>query len=312
MGKARTPTGSRPPEGRTMSTTATKTAHRRSTPAPQAKAGATRARILGRYLAVSSGQEREVAWIALPDGGAVVVDYRRNPVGDGRLVARLAPDEPVENARVVCGLYLAGESRGRCRSVSRHDFDVAEHPAAEESLSAEKLCDAEGYVYRLREVTTASATLELRWTRSCSPGGDDHFETVFLRDLVGSLQAYEPALSLTLNALADCAAKRSTSRLRKELDRLAKSPIVLNRQLRHEVQRRVERGEVSMNEIAIRCGRVRRGSRNNGSGDTTWLARRIGEKPDPITKKPTPWIHTEVLAIIARDGLGISPREAEL
>jgi hypothetical protein len=28
--------------------------------------------------------------------------------------------------------------------------------------------------------------------------------------------------------------------------------------------------------------------------------------------RPTPWVHSDVLALIARDGLGISPREVEL
>jgi hypothetical protein len=135
---------------------------------------------------------------------------------------------------------------------------------------------------------------------------------VTLRDLVGSVQAYEPARALTLNALAGCAKGRSTQRLRKELARLAEGPIVLNKQLRNEVQRRVQSGEVSMSEIAIRCGRVRRDTRGNGSGESTWLARRIGEKPEAGVQKPTPWIHSDVLALIARDGLGINPSEVEL
>jgi hypothetical protein len=283
-----------------------------------AKVGATRARILGRYLAVDSKQEREVARIALPDGGAVVVDYRRKPIGDGRLVAQLAPDEPAENAQIVCDLYLADKSRGRCRSLSPQDFQVAEQsavsasPRGEQSRSAGKLCDAEGYVYRLREVPTDAGAFELRWTRSHSPSREDRFETVTLRDLVGSVQAYEPARALTLNVLAGCAKGCSTQRLRKELARLAEGPIVLNKQLRNEVQRRVQSGEVSMSEIAIRCGRVRRDSRGKGSGEGTWLARRIGEKPEAGAQKPTPWIHSDVLALIARDGLDINPSEVEL
>jgi hypothetical protein len=123
-------------------------------------------------------QQREVARIALPDGGAVVVDYRSKPLGDGRVVAQLAPDEPAVNAQVVCDLYLADESRGRCRSVSPWDFKVAKQPAVsasppgERSPSAGKLCDTEGYVYRLQEVATETGavraaldTFSLSWPR---------------------------------------------------------------------------------------------------------------------------------------------------
>jgi hypothetical protein len=319
MGKARARRALRTPEGRMMSTTTTRPRCRPTRPTRQAEAGVTRVRILGRYLTVGSKQQREVARVALPDGGAVVVDYRSRPArGDGRLVAQLAPDEPVENAQIICDLYLADESRGRCRPVSLQDFEVAEQPAAAASSpgqrppSAKKLHDAEGYVYRLHEVATETGMFELRWTRSHSPGCEDRFEAVTLRDLVGSVQAYEPARTLTLNALAGCAKGCSTHRLRNELARLAEGPIVLNRQLRSEVQRRVQSGEVSMSEIAMRCGRVRRDACGKGSGEGTWLARRIGEKPEAGAEKATPWIHSDVLALIARDGLGINPSEVEL
>ena len=67
-----------------------------------------------------------------------------------------------------------------------------------------------------------------------------------------------------------------------------------------------------MSEIAIRCGRVKRDQRGNVSGETSWLARRIGQLPDAGQSTPTPWISSDVLALIARDGLGLSPREVEL
>jgi hypothetical protein len=67
-----------------------------------------------------------------------------------------------------------------------------------------------------------------------------------------------------------------------------------------------------MSEIAIRCGRVKRDSRGNESGETSWLARRLGMLPEGGHETPTPWVHSDVLALIARRGLGISPREVEL
>jgi hypothetical protein len=67
-----------------------------------------------------------------------------------------------------------------------------------------------------------------------------------------------------------------------------------------------------MSEIAIRCGRIKRDGRGNESGETSWLARRLGLLPEGGHDAPTPWIHSEVLALIARDGIGVSPREVEL
>jgi hypothetical protein len=67
-----------------------------------------------------------------------------------------------------------------------------------------------------------------------------------------------------------------------------------------------------MSEIAIRCGRVKHDSRGNESGETSWLARRLGLLPEGGQSTPTPWIHSEVLGLIARQGLGMAPREVEL
>jgi hypothetical protein len=67
-----------------------------------------------------------------------------------------------------------------------------------------------------------------------------------------------------------------------------------------------------MSEIAMRCGRVKRDSAGNESGETSWLARRLGILPEGGRDTPTPWVHSDVLALIARLGLGISPREVEV
>jgi hypothetical protein len=50
----------------------------------------------------------------------------------------------------------------------------------------------------------------------------------------------------------------STCCLAAELTRLAESPIVLNRRLREAVALALAGGELSMSEIAMRCGRVKR------------------------------------------------------
>jgi len=104
----------------------------------------------------------------------------------------------------------------------------------------------------------------------------------------------------------------STTVLRAELERVLESPIVLNRGLREAVLARVRKGELSMSEIAIRCGRTKRDAAGNLSGETSWLARRLGLLPEGGKSEPTPWIHSDVLALIARSGLAIAPREVEL
>jgi hypothetical protein len=128
------------------------------------------------------------------------------------------------------------------------------------------------------------------------------------------LQDYEPMCSLTHSAIRFHGddVEVSTSVLAAELTRVRESPIVLNRRLREVVLAAVERETVSMSELAIRCGRTKSGCRGTESGDTSWLARRIGLMPESGQREPTPWIHSDVLALIARRGLGISPREVEI
>jgi hypothetical protein len=154
---------------------------------------------------------------------------------------------------------------------------------------------------------------ELRWSRhDCVEG--KHEEIVSVREVVGALESYEPVRALTLLALAEHGpnAGTSTTTLRSEFRRVLNSPIVLNRGLRGAVVGSVERGQLSMSEIAIRCGRVKRDRRGNESGETSWLGRRLGLLPEAGQERPTPWIHSDVLALIARRGLGVSPREVEL
>jgi hypothetical protein len=82
--------------------------------------------------------------------------------------------------------------------------------------------------------------------------------------------------------------------------------------LREAVTERVTRSELTMSEIAMRCGRVKRDQRGNVAGETSWLGRRIGLVPESGESAPRPWVHSDVLALIARDGLGTDPHEVEV
>jgi hypothetical protein len=137
---------------------------------------------------------------------------------------------------------------------------------------------------------------------------------VSVREAIEGMRSYEPVRTLTRLALATHARRRDVSIavLRLELERVLRSPIVLNCKLRETVLQMIGERGLSMSEIAIRCGRVKRDCAGNVSGETSWLARRLGLLPEGGRERPTPWIHSEVLALIARQGLGVSPREVEL
>jgi hypothetical protein len=146
------------------------------------------------------------------------------------------------------------------------------------------------------------------------PDPSEQARVVSVREAIAALQDYEPVRSRTVRALRahlhDPAV--SVAALRAELQRVDASRIVLNRALREAVLDAVGDGGLSMSEIALRCGRLKYDMRGNASGETSWLARRIGLVPESGRSQPTPWVHSEVLALIAREGLGISPREVEL
>jgi hypothetical protein len=135
---------------------------------------------------------------------------------------------------------------------------------------------------------------------------------VTLRTVVGALEAYEPARALTRIAVARPPDRAGSGILDRELRALERSPLVLNRALREAVHQRVRSGELSLSCVAARCGRAKRRATGLRIGDTTWLQRRLGALPEAGRSRPTPWIHTDVLALIARQGLGVEPREVEL
>jgi hypothetical protein len=251
----------------------------------------------------------------------LVIDRDAATGEDRRLVAHLACDEPAENAEIVCEHYLeAVRLRAhRCRAVVAADLTIdpladdqtpSDWPALQHACG-ERLRDCRGRSHRLELVQAGMSIPELRW---CRREGDAEVRVVSLREVLAALESYEPARTLTRSAVESHGDDPdvSVTTLRAELARVLHSPIVLNRGLRDAVAELLAREELSMSEIAIRCGRIKRDSRGNESGETSWLARRLGLLPEGGHDAPTPWIHSDVLALIARDGIGVSPREVEL
>jgi hypothetical protein len=257
----------------------------------------------------------------------LVVDRDAATLGDRRLVAHLDADEPAANAALVCERYLEGDpgERRRCRRVLPEDLVTS--PAAvraaacrvqdgwqgEPGRSETHCSDRHGRTYRLGLLPSDMSIPELRWLCDLGHERGEGPRPVKIREAVAALESYEP-VRLTLRALARHRddPSVSTAVLRSELELIQESPIVLNRRLRHAVLVAIEHQGLSMSEIAIRCGRVKRDSKGNESGETSWLARRLGILPEGGADRRTPWIHSDVLALIARHGLGISPREVEL
>lgn len=276
--------------------------------------------MLARYLD-PQGSAREVLVQPGFGGSALVVDRDLAHGADRRLLAHLAADEPPENAALVCQHYLEQVRRGPCRCRPLTDEDSRRAPFSElcefdsPSVVAEtELVDEQGRRYRLEALPGRMSIPELRWRLHPAIDAEDASSPVSVRDAVAQLQAYEPVRTVTVRALAasHSDSEISTTILRAELQRVLESPILLNRRLREVVLATIERQELSMSEIAIRCGRVKRDSAGNESGETSWLARRLGILPEGGRQAPTPWIHSDVLALIARRGLGVSPREVEL
>jgi hypothetical protein len=280
--------------------------------------------VLAQYTD-SDGRPHEIVLRAGAGGSLLVIDDAVT-VGDRRLVAHLAPDEPATNARVVCDHYLADARRG-CRPVTSADLEIIPHregdePYAEDSQGHDQaeapdrklLVDRHGRSYHLEPVPARKAISEMRW-QQYPPGvqaGPPRVLTV--RDVVAALESYEPVRTLTLQIVARHRrdARVSVSVLRSEIRRFCVSRFVLNRGVREAALATARADGLSLSEIARRCGRFKHDSRGNISGDNSWLSRRLGLMPEGGEDSPTPWVDSDVLALIAREGLGISPREVEL
>jgi AraC-like DNA-binding protein len=270
----------------------------------------------------AAGRARELLAIPGSAGSVLVLDRDAATLRDRRLIAHLAADEPYENAALVCRHYLE-DAHGRwCRQVRREDLEVppfaqSRHdvPPTGSQARDTQVADMEGNLYRLLVLSSAGRpSAQLRWCRHSADVERPEWERVGMRDVVAALESYEPMRTLTEQAIARHRNDPSVglTRLCSELERLCASPVVLNRGLREAVLDAVNRCGTSMSEIALRCGIVKHDRRGRASGETSWLARRVGIMPEGGETKITPWVHTDVLAVIARKGLGVSPREVEL
>jgi hypothetical protein len=249
----------------------------------------------------------------------LVLDRDAATRSDRRLVAHLAADEPDVNAAIASRCYLAQARRERylCRPLLADDltstpFDEAHEDGSLAESANQGAVDRDGRRYELARLQTGMSIPELRWCQASATGRDA--QLVSVRDAVARLESYEPIRTLTRRALHlhDGAGEVSVTVLRAELSRIQDSPIVLNRALREAVLSMTESQGLSLSEIAVRCGRIKRDRAGNESGETSWLARRVGLLAEGGRETPTPWIHSDVLALIARDGLGMSPREVEV
>ena len=280
-----------------------------------------RASIASRRIAalhIPSGPPRELITRPGAAGSILIIDRESETGADERLVAHLPADEATGNVALICRLYAAAEPEARrCRRVDRRDALITpitargsvRHGAPEDATSPAEVA-AEGY--RIERCASRMSIPELRWTAPSPQHAGRRI--VSLRDSIAAAEDYEPLRAITAGAIARAAQDQSvsTTTLGAELARVLDSPIVLNRALREAVQERVGRDQSSLSEIAIRCGRVKRDSRGKESGETSWLARRIGILPEGGQSVPTVWVHSDVLGLIAREGLGISPMEVEL
>lgn len=274
---------------------------------------------LGTY-ADARGRARELVALPVTDGSSLVVDRCALTLGDRRLVARLDADEPPANARLVSRHYLQDEQGRWCRPLRSEDLLEAPAGASKETFA--ELCSSSSvavaeHLHELRPVPgrrRSGSRPELRWCRRPRQEEGADWEPMALRALIGSLESYEPVRSLTARAieLRDRDASLSIRQLGHEHRRLCASAIVLNRALREAVQHAIERDGTSMSEIALRCGAVKHDQRGRSSGETSWLARRVGLMAEGGAVQPTPWVHSDVLALIARKGLRVSPREVEV
>lgn len=260
--------------------------------------------------------EREVVLLKGVQGSRLVVDRLADGGRDPRLVAHLTADEPDLNAIVVTDIYLADPNR---RARPLRDADLAGPPLSPPSEPAAAavgvLCDRDGNRFGLALIGTGGVhSPELRWLRQPPAEAEGPAQCVSCRQVVGALEDYEPVRRLAGAAITthrhDPAVSVATLGL--ELRRLDASPIILNRGLREAVIEASVRRGISLSAIALACGRVKYDQRGRRSGETSWLARRVGLAGDDATRRPTPWVHTDVLGLIARNGLGVAPHEVEL
>lgn len=281
-----------------------------------------RASCLGRYREDATGAVRTIVALAGAAGSIVVVDRLAGTKADARVIARIAADEDPGNVTLIAQLYLGDETRGRCRELTSEDLSASADQGAGETRQtytgeapdySSGVLDEEAVLYSIRELDCGEggAGRELRWARRNSGG---EWRPLTLRETIAHFEDYEPFMAMTAAAVAANKDDPSigVAKLHSEFRRQQDSPIVLNRGVRAAVLRAVSEQGLSLSEIAARCGRRHSGCADFSSGDTTWLQRRIGIKKEAGSDGPTQWVHTDVLALIAREGLGLAPHEVEV
>jgi hypothetical protein len=289
------------------------------------KAFIARASSLGRVIArytPPAGTPREVIALDGAEDSVLVVDRDRRTRRDMRLVAHICSDEPPENAAIAGAMFArhASETSVRCRALVAEDFSapLRGEGTTTDPHEADVSCgacvrDRAGRAYRIEAVSGALSIPELRWRRHPPARESGRARSLSVRQAVEAVGAYGPIRAATQAALSRHGRRTDISSvtLRLELERVLRSPIVLNCKLRRAVLAATATRGVSLSEIATRCGRVKRDRAGNISGETSWLARRVGILPEGGRERPTCWVHIDVLALIARRGLGVSPREVE-
>ncbi|HEY5286874.1 MAG TPA: hypothetical protein VIJ50_07200 [Solirubrobacteraceae bacterium] len=293
--------------------------HRALSPCPAHDEEISRSTTLGSYRD-EHGRAREL--LTLPGHGdsLLVLDRDAATLCDRRLIAHLAADEPRGNAELICSHYLQDAGGRWCRRMCPEDLRASPLTGKADDCRHELTSEyalitgRNGSLYRLSPVQGERCIPQMRWCRVVGQSDDCRLRQASLREVIGAVESYEPIRTLTRHAIRRHGNDPlvSVTRMRSELERLEGSPVVLNRRLREAVIDAVDRCGISMSEIALRCGVVKRDRRGKVSGETSWLARRIGIMPEGGEKAITPWIHSEVLGSIARNGLRISPREVEL
>lgn len=289
----------------------------------------------------AAGRLRELVIRPGAHRSLLVLDRDRVTLCDRRLVAHIPADEPHENALLVCRMYMREAGARPCRRLTAEDLVSAPIVLADDET--ERMLETGGereeglgcgirYLARIRGVKVAYALLpqavqpvdgplegrlagppELRWHRRAA--GERAWSAVRLREALGELERYEPLCAFTVRAIArqeHVPPEVSVGVLRREHARVQEGPLVLNRRLREAVLDGVRRGEATLSEIAVRCGMFKRDRRGRLVGDTSWLARRLGIRPESGRRTANCWVHSDTLALIAREGLGVSPREVEL
>jgi hypothetical protein len=100
----------------------------------------------------------------------------------------------------------------------------------------------------------------------------------------GTQACWHPYAVLTLGVRWLWSGSQETCSCIPLLFRMDVSKIVLNRGLRQAVLAAAAAQGLSMSEIAVRCGRVKHDSKGKESGETSWLARRLGIAPEHLRR----------------------------